>query len=142
MTEKNTIDYEYLTAGYEFPAQSYVLDRATLDDYLAATEETDPLFRVEGLAPPMAVTALAMAALAQSINLPSGTIHVSQELEFLKTVRVDDTITCFSKISRKLERGGLRLMNTDIVVKNQDQETVLTGKVGFVLPPGENAKKQ
>ena len=85
----------------------------------------------------MAVTAFAMTALSQSISMPSGTIHVSQELDFLKLVHVGDTITCHSKISRKVERGGLRLMNTDITVLNQNQEKVLTGKVGFVLPdPG------
>jgi hypothetical protein len=37
-------------------------------------------------------------------------------------------------VSRKVDRGGLRLMNTDITVTNQNQEQVLTGKVGFVLP--------
>jgi acyl dehydratase len=44
-----------------------------------------------------------------------------------------DRITCSSKVSRKVDRGGLRLMSTDITVTNQDGKTVLTGKVGFVL---------
>ncbi len=137
MTEPQKINYYQLTTGFEFPPQSYVLDTAAVTLYLKATQETDDLFLRDGLVPPMAVTALAMSALAQSISMPSGTIHVSQELDFLKTVKVNDTITCLSKISRKVERGGLRLMNTDITVINQNEEKVLTGKVGFVLPePG------
>jgi acyl dehydratase len=134
MAEESKIEYSQLTAGMEFPAQSYLLDSASVQLYLEATQETDRLFREQSLVPPMAVTALAMSALAHSFSVPSGTIHVSQELEFLKIVRVDDTIPCRSKISRKVERGGLRLMNTDITVTNQNQEIVLTGKVGFVLP--------
>ncbi len=53
---------------------------------------------------------------------------------FLRVVKIGDTITCRSVVSRKVDRGGLRLMNTDITVTNQNQEQVLTGKVGFVLP--------
>lgn len=137
MSEQPKIEYYQLTAGFEFPPQSYLLDSVTVALYLDATQDSDELFRQGGLVPPMAVTAFAMTALSQSIRMPSGTIHVSQELDFLKLVHVGDTITCHSKISRKVERGGLRLMNTDISVLNQNQEKVLTGKVGFVLPdPG------
>jgi acyl dehydratase len=137
MSEQSKIEYYQLTAGFEFPSQSYVLDEQAVSLYLDATQEGNDLFRSGHLVPPMAVTAFAMSALSQSISMPSGTIHVSQELDFLKLVRVNDTITCLSRVSRKVERGGLRLMNTDITVVNQDGETVLTGKVGFVLPePG------
>jgi acyl dehydratase len=137
MSEQTKIEYYQLTTGFEFPKQSYVLDATTVTLYLDATQDNDELFREGGLVPPMAVTAFAMTALSLSISMPPGTIHVSQELDFLKLVRVGDTITCHSKISRKVERGGLRLMNTDITVTNQSQEIVLTGKVGFVLPdPG------
>jgi len=134
MTEQPKIEYYQLTAGFEFPPQSYRLDEAAVSLYLEATQEIDDLFCREGLVPPMAVTAFAMSALSQSISMPSGTIHVSQELDFVKLVKVHDTITCCSKVSRKLERGGLRLMNVDISVVNQNNEMVLAGKVGFVLP--------
>jgi acyl dehydratase len=140
MTEQPKIEYYQLTAGFEFPPQSYVLDEAAVALYLEATQDTDILFQQEGLVPPMAVTAFAMSALSQSISMPSGTIHVSQELNFVKLVKVNDTITCLSKVSRKVERGGLRLMNTDITVINQNNETVLTGKVGFVLPEPEKTR--
>ncbi len=127
-------EYYQLSVGFEFPPQSYCLDSSAIALYLDAVKENNSLFRNEGLVPPMAVTALAMSALSQSITMPSGTIHVSQELDFLKAVKVGDSITCHSKVSRKVERGGLRLMNVDISVANQNQETVLTGRIGFVLP--------
>jgi acyl dehydratase len=134
MPEPTKVEYHQLFAGFEFPPQNYALDNPTVSAYMEATKETNDIYRNEGLVPPMAVTALAMASLGAAISMPPGTIHVSQELEFLKLVKVGDTITCFSKISRKQDRGSLHLMNTDITVLNQNQEKILTGKVGFILP--------
>ena len=134
MTEKAKIEYHQLSAGFEFPPQSYTLDSAAVALYLAAVRESNELYRREALVPPMAVTAFAMSALSGSVTMPDGTIHVSQELEFLTLVKVGDTITCHSRVSRKVDRGGLHLMNTDISVINQKGEVVLTGRVGFVLP--------
>jgi acyl dehydratase len=133
MPEQAT-EYHKLFVGFEFPPQSYKLDGSLVAEYLKATRETDELFQKEPLIPPMAVAAFAMNALSQAVVMPPGTIHVSQELDFLKMVRIGDTITCYSTVSRKVDRGGLRLMNTDINVVNQNQEKVLSGKVGFVLP--------
>ena len=134
MTEPAKIEYFQLTVGFEFPPQSFTLDAGLVSLYLEATRDLSDLMRCEKLVPPMAVTAFAMKALSQSVTLPSGTIHVSQELNFLKIVKIDDVITCRSKVSRKVDRGGLRLMNIDINVTNQSAEIVLTGKVGFILP--------
>jgi acyl dehydratase len=134
MTEPAKIDFFQLTVGFEFPPQSYIMEADLVALYLEATRDSAELYRSEKLVPPMAVTAFAMNALSQAVALPSGTIHVSQELDFIKTVKIGDTIICNSKVSRKVDRGGMRLMNIDLTVTNQNSETVLTGKVGFILP--------
>jgi acyl dehydratase len=134
MTEPNKAEYHQLFVGFEFPPQTYKLDSETVSAYLEAVKDTSEIYRGGNLVPPMAVTAFAMASLGSAVKMPPGTIHVSQELDFFKLVRVGDSITCHSKVSRKVDRGGLRLMNTDISVLNQNQEKVLTGRVGFVLP--------
>jgi len=126
--------YYQLSLGHEFPSQSYLLDSQTISNYLEAVKESSDLYKSGGLVPPMAVAALAMGALAASITYPPGTVHVSQELAFLNLVRVGDTITCHSKVSRKVDRGGMHLLSTDLTVFNQNQTIVLTGRVGFVLP--------
>jgi len=128
------IEYNQLFVGFEFPPRSYCLDASLVADYLKATGDTDEIYRREPLVPPMAVTAFAMNALSGAVVMPPGTIHVSQELEFISEVKIGDTITCYSTVSRKVDRGGLRLMNTDIKVVNQHQMKVLSARVGFVLP--------
>jgi acyl dehydratase len=134
MAEQAKTEYYHLQVGFEFPARSYRLDAAAVNLYLKAVGESSEMYQSGELVPPMAVTAFAMASLAQGATMPWGTIHVSQELDFLKLVKAGDTITCYSKVSRKVERGGLHLMNTDITVVNQNQEKVLSGRVGFILP--------
>ena len=134
MAEPVKIEYFQLMVGFEFPPQSYSLDLASVELYLQATRDNAEFYRDGNLVPPMAATAYAMTSLSQAVALPAGTIHVSQELDFLKTLKIGDSITCCSKVSRKVDRGGLRLMNIDITVINQNAEIVLTGKVGFLLP--------
>ena len=139
MSKRPKVEYRQLEAGYEFPAASYELDSSAVAAYRKAVEETSQLYQDTELVPPMAIAAYAMAALSEGISLPAGSIHVYQELEFLDTVSVRDTITCHSKVSRKQSRGGLHLMTVDLDVFNHDQRKVLGGKVGFVLPePGED----
>jgi hypothetical protein len=134
MIENNKIEFNQLFVGFEFPSKSYTLDSTLISLYLDAVKDDNDLFRHENLVPPMAITAYAMASLSEFIKMPPGTIHVTQELDFIGLVRVGDTITCFSKVSRKQDRGGLHIMNIDIWVTNQNQDKVLTGKVGFILP--------
>ena len=134
MMEPAKIEYFQLSVGFEFPPQAYTMEPGLVSFFLEATRDSSELFRSGKLVPPMAVTAYAMKALSQAVTLPSGTIHVSQELDFLKIVKIGETINCRSKVSRKVDRGGLRLMNIDINVTNQSAEIVLTGKVGFILP--------
>ena len=134
MSEKRKIEYRQLEVGYEFSPATYRIEPATTALYLKAVEETSPLFQGSGIVPPMSVAANAITALSQDISLPEGAVHVSQELDFSDVVRVNDTITCYSRVSRKQVRGKLHLMTVDFDMMNQNQKTVLTGKTSFILP--------
>src|SRR5512143_3221980 len=134
MAQEEKADFYSIGVGYEFPVKNYTLDSETVSNYLAAVKESHALYQRERLVPPLALTALAMSALAEGSSFPGGTVHVTQELEFLGTVKVGETISCRSQVSRRIDLAGMRIMTTDIAVFNQDQVKVLAGKVGFVLP--------
>ncbi len=134
MPEEQKVEYSQLEAGYQFPASSYKLDATTVATYLKAVEDTSHLYQDTKLVPPMAVAAYAMAALSQGISLPPGTIHVSQELEFIDTVSVNDSLTSHAKVNRKQSRGKFHLLAIDLRVFNQNQQAVLAGKTTFILP--------
>jgi len=134
MPKEQKVEYKQLEAGYEFPPSSYKLDSSMVAMYLKAVEDTSSLYQDTELVPPMAVAAYAMAALSESISLPPGTIHVSQELEFIDTVSIKDTITSYAKVSRKQSRGKFHLLIVELNVFTQRQKAVLAGKTSFILP--------
>ena len=134
MPEQRKIEYQELKAGQEFPLAAFQVDSTTVADYLKAVEEDNAIYQNTGLVPPMAVAALALKSLISAISMPPGTIHVSQEFEFIDTVNTQDTLTSHAGVSRIQERGKLHLISVDINVSNQEQKPVLAGKTSFILP--------
>ncbi len=140
MSKQHKVEYRQLQPGFEFPAASYKLDSSVVATYLEAVEETSQLYHNTELVPPTAIAAYALATLSEALSLPPGSIHVYQELEFIGTVRVSDTITCHAKVSQKQSRGRLHLLTIALAVFNQSQKKVLAGKTSFVLPEYDGDK--
>ena len=134
MSREPKKEYSQLEAGFEFPPSSYRLEPSVVAAYLKAVEETSSLYHEPSLVPPTAIVAYAMAALSEGIVLPPGTIHVSQEIEFLNPARINDTITSHARVSRKQSRGKFHFLTVDLNVLNQKQEAVLLGRTNFTLP--------
>ncbi len=134
MPEQRKTEYQDLKAGQKFPPAAFQIDSTTVVDYLKAVEEDNAIYKNTGLVPPMAVAALALKSLIGAISMPPGTIHVSQEFEFIDTVKTQDTLTSYASVNRIQERGKLHLMSVDINVSNQEQRPVLSGKTSFILP--------
>ncbi len=134
MPESERLEFEQLEVGHEFPPVSYVLDKAMVEMFLGAVEENNSLYRDGTLVPPMALAARAMAALAECVSPPPGSIHISQELEFLAAVNTGETITCLARILRKQERGKLRIMVVGLDVFSQRREKIAVAKTSFMLP--------
>lgn len=134
MSEHEKTGYQDLKVGQEFPPAAFQVDSETVADYLKAVEEDNVIYQNTGLVPPMALAALSLKALINTISMPPGTIHVSQEFEFIAAANTRDTLISQAKVSRIQERGKLHLMTVDISVVNQEQKPVLAGKTSFVLP--------
>ena len=129
------IAYHELVTGFTFTPSTFQMDAATVNAYLAATGDENPLYAGR-VVPAMAVAALAMKAMSEKFILLPGTVHVSQQLEFLKTVYIGDLLTSYAGVNRKVARGKFHMLNIGIKVVNDDQETVMTGETGFILPGG------
>ena len=135
------VQCDQLDTGYEFPPASYNLDAEFISKYLEAVGESSSLYwqsdnpqALTGLVPPMAIATCAMTMLSQRLSLPPGSIHITQEIESLKTIEVGTRITCQAKVSRKWKRGKFHLLTIDLSVLDQRKELVQSGKVGFILP--------
>ncbi len=131
--QSSTLSFKQLPIGFEFPPTSYELTEKIIGKYIEAVgEETD--FLTLGIVPPLAIAACAMTALSQSFTIPPGSIHASQDLEFLEVVPIGTSISCSGKIAQKLERGSLNLVILEINVMNQVGEKVMTGKATIAAP--------
>ena len=127
------ISFKQLSVGYEFPSTSYHLSESVISKHLEAVGGQQD-FLTSGIVPPLAIAAQAMNALSQSFTVPPGSIHASQELDFLKLVPIGATISCGGKIVQKVQRGKLHLVVVEINALNQDKEKVLTGKATIAVP--------
>lgn len=128
------VEYEKLTTGYEFPPANFRLDGKMVSAYLKAVEDTSGIYQGTDSVPPMAIAALAMAAMSEGLVLPPGAIHVSQELEFTNIAKIDEPLTSYARVNRKIERGKFHMLAIGINVINQKKETVVAGETSFILP--------
>ena len=125
--------FDELAVGHQFPSTSYQLTESVVSSYVGAVGGQQE-FLTSGTVPPLAIAAFAMNALAKSFAVPPGSIHASQELEFLKTVAIGATVSCGGRIAQKIERGRLILVVLEIDAVNQAQEKVMAGKATIAIP--------
>lgn len=132
MTEK--IDLGKLITGFGFPPTTLKLDAGKISVYVKAIEDTTRIYEDNNVVPPMAVAALAMAAMGRQMELPPGSIHVSQEFEFADIVKLGEILTSYAMVKRNVARGKLHMLTIGINVVNQEKNTVVSGETGFILP--------
>ena len=128
------IEYNQLEVGQEFPAVNFELDPGQVAAYLQATGETDNLYAGTGSVPPTAVAAWALISLLEYIDLPDGTIHLSQDVQSMGVAKKGMRLSCFAKVSRKQERGRLRLLDIGFDIQNDEGIPLMLGKSSFNFP--------
>ena len=129
------MEYEKLTTtGYEFPPSSFKLEPEMVKAYLNAVEDNNRIYEEDKIVPPMAIAALAMAAMSKGLVLPPGAIHVSQEVTFINIANIDEMFISYARVNRKVERGKFHMLTIGISVENQKKTIVITGETSFIFP--------
>jgi acyl dehydratase len=129
---------ETLEKGHEFSVASFVLDEEVVARYLEAVED-EALPRLaeaerKAWVPPMAVAALALRSLMEEMALPVGSIHASQELEFVRTVDAGERITCRARLSHRSQRGGWWVLAVEMEGADESGRPVLAGRSTVMVP--------
>ena len=96
-----------LQKGHQFPATNVQLSADDIRAYLDAVEDANGVYLERGLAPPLAVAALALGALLELLELPAGTLHTGQEVEAHGGVPIGATLRLSGRIAQRSERAGL-----------------------------------
>ena len=93
-----------LVKDFQFPPVTFSIDTGKVSAYTKAVEDTNKIYTDKGYVPPMAVAALAMAAMSDQMSLPGGSIHVTQEFSFTNIVHQGDRLTSQASVIRNIER--------------------------------------
>lgn len=130
------IDYSKLEAGQQLSSQSLVLDAKAVGDYVAAVSDASNPAAGDGtpLVPPMAIAALALSAVINTLQIPGGTIHASQELGFGASVPVGEAVECTATLAQNTVRRGWRFLVVNMEATSERDSIVMEGKSTIMLP--------
>ena len=132
------MDYDRLAPGDEISNRTLVLDEDTVNSYAEAVADANVVYGDDGerLVPPMAVAALSLGGVINDLEIPGGTVHASQELEFPQAVPLGSALECTAKLVQNSVRGEWRFMVVSIRVADVSGVEVMTGKSTIMLPAG------
>jgi|GEM_PF-291571 len=132
------ISWTSLAKGLELPTSHYQLSREWVQQYIEATEDSATVALGDEAVPAMAVAALAVRSLLEGIELPAGALHVGQELECRRDVRVGEGLVTKAQVASAGKRSGWFLAAIDLRVEDESGEAVLTGR-STVTAPAQNS---
>jgi hypothetical protein len=85
--------------------------------YRTATGDTlVDVYESSRTVPPLAVAALALGELLKQVELPEGSLHATESLEFSGAVPEGSTLTCAAHLAQRSVRGGYvwSVLHTDL----------------------------
>jgi len=131
------VNYSLLETGSTVSDQKYTLTQREVDLYLDAVQD-DSVRHLNGsgtqLAPPMALAALSLRGVVIDLQIPGGTLHVGQEMEFKDSVRVGESLRCIASLASNNVRGEWRFMVVNLSVLRSSGDEVMEGKSTIMLP--------
>jgi hypothetical protein len=98
--------------GHQFDQQSFQIDDDTARRYAAAVGD-DSALASAGQVPPMALIALGLSRVIEALQLGGGTVHASQEVEYMSAVEVGETVISNTVLKGNSVRRGSRFATVE-----------------------------
>ena len=93
-------------AGHEFEPFSVNLSADRSAAYRAATGDSHSVYEEQSALPPLAVAALALGVLLESVGLPPGTLHTNEFMRAHQKVPAGSDVECRARVAQRSIRGG------------------------------------
>ena len=103
-------------------------------EYLAAVDDGQKEYGEHRLVPPLALTALALGALLEKLNMPAGAIHSLQEVETRRGLQWGETVAGTATLQRPRRRGNLNFITAEYVITDHGGAPVQVGKTTVLVP--------
>jgi len=127
-----------LDKGHEFPPIAFDLTMGWVAGYVAAVEDKS-IAAHEDVVPPMALATLAVRTLLESAGLPEGAVHVGQELTFLRSVQIGESLAARATIVSRGERAGWVLIGLELSITDAEDAPAMSGRATLTFPAGAGA---
>jgi hypothetical protein len=131
-----------LPRGHGIPVAGFRLDVDDVRRYLEAVEDRTGVYG-EGpggpaWVPPLAVAALALRAILEKVELPTGALHTGQEVEFRRPVPVGSLLRPRARIAQRSEMRGavISIVEFDVAEEGSPDPSVV-GRATVMMPPQE-----
>jgi len=85
---------------------SITLDVERCRAYLDATGDPLTVYEEQDAVPPLAVAALALGVLLESVGLPPGTLHANEFIRAHQPVPTGATVECRARVAQRSLRAG------------------------------------
>ena len=131
-----TMDYEQLRAGQRISRERLTLDAEAVGRYAEAVGDASGPRAKDGtpLVNPMAVGALALSAVINALEIPGGTVHAGQELDFGRALPVGAELTCTATVAQNSVRREWRFLVVSLTAADDEGNEVMQGKSTIMLP--------
>ncbi len=133
MTDK----YSKLTNGTVISNESFIIDEPKVIEYLNSINDSSNNklnSSSKNHIPPMCISALSLRGVISKLEIPGGTIHTSQELEFINIATIGEKLSCKANLVLNSTRGDWRFLTISMKVTNENGNTIMLGKSNIMLP--------
>ncbi len=128
-----TLEYSKLSSGQSISKRAFTLDSEAVAKYVAAVSD-GALEEGNTKAPPMCVAAMSLRGVIDALQIPGGTVHAGQEIQFRAEVEMGEELTCNAVLLQNSVRGDWRFLVVELETRDSAERAVLTGKSTIMLP--------
>jgi len=133
MTPTTRTSIAALPRGHEFAPVTFTITPEQAAAYARAVgDSTD----YSGAPPPLAVVALALRALQDTVSLPEGSLHTGQEVEQHSPAMCGDPLSMRGRVAQRSERQGFVISVMELEVASAEGRAVLTARTTIMAPGG------
>lgn len=121
--------------GYRFEPYTYTVELGKVKEFAQAIGDLNPAYFSGEALPPTFPTVVEMWGGVDffklmeelGLNLPK-VLHGEQEYEYFSKVRIGDTLTVNTEVTKMSQKAGLKFITIESTFRNEREELVWKGK--------------
>ena len=132
MTPTTRTSIAALPRGHDLPPATFAITPEQAHAYARAVGDAADYGDAP---PPLAVVALALQGLQNTISLPDGSLHTGQEIEHHSAARIGEPLSMRGRVAQRSERQGFVISVIELEVSSAGR-SVLTARTTIMAPGG------